>query len=328
MLYPISTIKKLDKYTFRFFKITVAIELIAYVIYINTRTINYVWSSEIQYSILQDWTGRFSGTFSEPVNMGFYLGLMVFVVLLSFNNWVKYPLLAFLVYIIYFSCKAKLTLVALPAAFLFVIFIIRNVKIKEDSRTLIYIFIIIAAILLSVGYIFPNSVLNFVGKISTITSASNFVTGNRNVSDSFSTRFFFMLAAARNLLIYPFGSGYGMNYEYFGAAFQDLKGLFYKNGISVWELSSYTSEAAAAGMGAKDTYSYVACAYGLPGLYILLKEFSKAANRTYSSNLLCRSLVTFVFFEAVLSANIFSTTYLPYIILVYLVLNEYTINED
>ena len=261
--------------------------------------------------IMQDGTGRFKGTFSEPVVMGFMLGISIFYVLIKFNTWIKYPVTGILIYILFFECKAKFAVIALPLA----IFVALGGKYKFRH---FWNFIIAAAFvgIIILSYYVRNNVdisLSFIGE-------------HFGRNSSFFTRFFFIFTAMIKLVKYPIGTGFGLNYEYF-YGMDSLLDLGRSLGMDTSEVRSYIENQSGA-FSSKDSFSMIISSFGIVGIIICLMIIKKLLTMKVIKRHLIRGLVVFIIFEAVITVNVLQFPYVLYTIYCIMLINTMRVDNN
>ena len=242
------------------------VEGISFIRYINTYTVH-----------------RFHGTFPEPVVMGFWCGVCFFIVLLQFESKWKYIIALFLIYILYFHCKAKFALLAFPLAIFFALFYRITVS-KRQNILLVLIFIVI------IGLYALNSTYII---IKYLTFIKNHI--EINATNTFVTRFFYLLEALQNLFINPFGVGFGLEYELYYPYFQPYIEIANNVGVDTSEISQYINPNT---IIEKESISIISGHFGMVGILIYLAYFLKIRRQICKRKFLVNALMLYVFFES------------------------------
>ena len=286
-------------------------QVITYILYIFLNSSDGVfpttWGAKY---IMQDGTGRFKGTFSEPVVMGFMLGISVFYILIKYDTWLKYPITGILMYIIFFECKAKFAVIALPIA----IFIAIGGKYKFKY---FWHIIIIAAFVgvIALSYYVRNNViisLSFIGEYF-----------GRN--SSFFTRFFFIFTAMIKLVKYPLGTGFGLSYEYF-SGMESLLDLGRTLGMDTSEVRSYIENQSGA-FSSKDSFSMIVSSFGFVGIILYLGIIKRLITMKVYRRHLVRGLIVFILLESTVTVNILHFPYILYGIFCIMLINSMKVNN-
>lgn len=308
--------KRADKIIYHILSFSIVVEIVMYILYLMFNKIDgMIAKTNIHIIIMQDYDGRFQGSFIEPGAMGFWCGIAIISALILGKSKLKYVISALFLYILFTVCRAKFAVIALPAAFIIAFLFCAHVKIKSnvlESQKVIFFLLVI----FSVGaYIFPVHIFGFISRTFGDT-------------DSFSTRFYFIIAALRNIIIFPIGTGYGWSFEYFYKLLDGLKSSIFKAHMPVTELMSYTSDASAVGMSGKETFSYLTCSYGFIGLFLYAKIIYERLNSVYRKNYLCKTLILFIFIESLITWNIFDNSLFPFVLVSCMILNSFTEEAD
>lgn len=307
--------KKIDKVIARMVQLFFVMESAMYVLYLYF--LKRGGAAErvfLENRMLRDWTNRFHGTFSEPAIMGFYLGIMFFLVLIYMNSKWKYMIAGAIVYVLYFACKAKFALIAFPIAI-----IVAVLTEKKFIKGLGIVFTISM-----VGCLFLLSLL----ALNNPKSIFNFIVSNFGDNASFGDRFYFLVVSLRSIIVYPFGTGYGLNYEYYYRSVHDLVPLMKRVVLDASEIITATAIGSQFGMNGKETVSHLICIYGIPGIILYLKYIGHLINLKVKHKGLIRGLIVFVFVESIVTIDIFMGYCIPLVLIVIMTINTCRIQND
>lgn len=250
------------------------------------------YSFESRY-LLKDWTGRFKGTFSEPSKLGFLIGILIFTILILFKSKLRLIIVAGLVYVLFTACKSKFPLLAIPLSLFISIPIGKRIDLNiKGKKYLFYSVVVILAVTYIIVALFSPSVI--------FSAIYNSVGSNM----SFTTRFFFPVASARQFALFPFGTGYGNSLEYYVRQFENLAPLMEKCHLDISELKEYSMSGPS--MSANDTISYLTCSFGITGLLLYFSEIGKIIEQKYIRGNYVRGIVIFVLLESVFTKQIFA----------------------
>lgn len=257
----------------RLFILQLCIELLSFMFYINTPT-----------------THRFKGTFVEPVVMGFWLGIAIFILLLNFRTKIKYILVFILIYILYFFCKAKFAMIALPLALVFA-FTYKLKKGKYERIILLFIFLFFL--------LFFSIFIDQITEIFFIQISKRIPL---NATNTFTTRFFYFFSALKNTFLRPFGYGFGLEYEYYYSFFEPYISLANKFHLDTSELMNYINPDT---IIEKESISVIVGHFGLIGFIIYLNSFFKIQARINKKKYLSNALLLFVFLESCITMHFY-----------------------
>ena len=280
----------MDSKIIKLFRIQVIIQLLIFIIYILFNKRNGVLGRTIiQTIVLQDWNARFQGSFSEPACLGFWIGTFILIpFVLKLNE--RYIFCVIGVVILYFYCKAKFAMLALPIAIL--LSLVPGSRYKKTILPTVAIF----SVFICVIALFYNIITyNFFHKFSQFIKADG--------SATYVTRFAFIFSAIDNICFFPIGTGIGSNYEYFQNIYTNYLPIISKINLETWELLLYKNIPSC--LGSKETFSYILCNFGFIGLWIYLILCLRILHdNTKKSN---RILILFIVIESLISSNIFSS---------------------
>jgi hypothetical protein len=300
----------LDKFELCLLQFTVLCEIVLFFIYILYNKKNgLIGNSVIQMIILQDFSGRFQGTFSEPSFLGFFLGTMALNVLIL-KLRCKYLISLLFVFILYYACGAKFALLSLPIASITGFFCIHFPKIKS-----IYLFLFLCFLICFIAYFYDDIINKFYMYIKRYIQ-------DEESTGTFVTRFSFIFIAINKILLFPIGTGFGMNYEYFHDGLFKIINSAKSYHLSTFEIENYLNTTK--NFSSKETFSVITSSFGFIGLFYYIKYFSKCLNETYNKKLICNILILFIFLQSLLSSSIFTSLPVSFVFVLYsrMALNE------
>lgn len=255
--------------------------------------------------ILQDWSGRFQGSFSEPSCLGLWLGAMTFCLLMLKKTKIKYCFAIICLYILYSFCKAKFALLAVPLAL--VISPMRKINLSKKNNYELFF----CCVIISVVCVFYDSLLKlFFYLISCLF--------DKEGSATYVTRFLFILSSIQNANLFPIGRGVGLNYEIYQQGLYEVISVANSYDLETWELLGYRNNPNC--LGDKSTFSYILSNFGYLGLFVFL-TFIKSQIQKHKDNFFAICLILFLFFESVFSGNMISFSAFPVIIFSKMALN-------
>ena len=292
----------------RLFKFQIFLTLIFYVFYILfNKQSGILKHSFIQIFILQDWTGRFQGTFAEPGYLGFWLGSAAFISLLVFRKRLGYPLSILLLFILYTACKAKFALIAVPLAL-----VCSSLPIKyffsKYHVSLFFRFFCICVFSL----FWDSFTQNFFEIISHFIPSDG--------SSTYVTRFSFLLTSIKDICMFPFGHGFGLNYEVFHPILTDIIPRADSVGLETEELRGYFSNPN--NMGSKETFSLFATSCGFIGIAVYFLYFKKLLCFHYHKSFFSVALILFCFVESFFTGNVTGDAYFFMLLFIKMALNS------
>ena len=100
---------------------------------------------------------------------------------------------------------------------------------------------------------------------------SNFISSEG--SSTYVTRFSFLLTSIKDICIFPFGHGFGLNYEVFQPVLTDIIPIADSVGLETEDLREYFLNPN--NMGSKETFSLFATSCGFIGIYVYFLYFKK-----------------------------------------------------
>lgn len=284
------------------FKLQVFIEIGFFIYFVLYNKNNGLFGkSIIQIFLLQDFSGRFQGSFSEPSCLGLWLGAAIFIIFLLYRKFFSYLIGFIFIFALYNSCKAKFALIAFPISIIIsVIFYkikyfstYRNdiIKLKFDYHIfLLFFFICIFS------FYWHQLTFSFYCFIANVFEKEG--------SGTYVTRFGFLLSSIKDICIYPLGHGIGMNYEAFQSVVTDIIPIANNAGLDTFELRGYKIDPN--NMGSKETFSMLASTFGFLGIYLYFMFFKNLLSNHYCHKFLSFSLIAFIFFETLITGNIIS----------------------
>ena len=255
------------------FIIQLGIELLAFIKYLQYPTIH-----------------RFRGTFAEPVVMGFWLGIAIFILLLNFRAKIKYIFAIILIYILYFHCKAKFAMIAFPIALL----VAFSYKLKKNKYFRIISIGFVLLLLLIYSIYSEQIIALFFRQISKHVPL--------DATNTFTTRFFYLLTSLKNTFIRPFGYGFGLEYEYYSPYFESYISLANYFKLDTSELVNYVNPDT---IIEKESISVIIGHFGLVGLIIYIYNFVKVQESINKKKYLANALLLFVFIESCITMHFY-----------------------
>ena len=227
---------------------------------------------------------RFHGSFPEPVVMGFWLGVCFFIVLLQFKTKFKHLVALLLLYILYFHSKAKFALLCFPLALLLSI----PCKVKKSKPFFYYLLFSFVCILICLYAFFSNYIISLYFKL--IRKFFDFDSTN-----TFVTRFFYLFSSLKSVVTNPFGTGFGLEYEYYYPYFDWYIELANNCNVDTSELIHYVDPNT---IVEKDSISVITGHFGLFGLLFYLYNIIKLESKVVRNKYLVYCLIIFVFLES------------------------------
>lgn len=302
ILYKIFKDKYFTKSISFLFKLQIFIELGLYIYFILYNKKNgLLGKSIVQIFLLQDFTGRFQGSFSEPSCLGLWLGATIFIIFLLYRKFSSYFIVLIFIFALYSSCKAKFALIAFPLSVIASLFLYKFkhfltykneiIQKKFDYHILLIFFFI--CFFSFYWYQMTASFYHFISKIF-----------EKEGSGTYVTRFGFLLSSIQDICIYPLGHGIGMNYEAFQNVITDIVPIATNAGLDSFELRGYKLNPN--NMGSKETFSMLASSFGFLGIYLYLQYFKNLLSNRYVHNFFSFSLIFFIFFESLVTGNVIS----------------------
>jgi hypothetical protein len=234
---------------------------------------------------------------------------MSFIVVLVYKSKLKYFVSLLCLFIIYYACKAKFALIAMPSA-LIVGFFTRRLIIKDIQPLVIFSLFILSLFVLN-----AHSILNYTYFLISKNTTTYLDTA------TFVTRFCFLFGSVEDMGKYPVGSGFGLNIELFRDNVLTSILLGEKYGLNVSEIRNYLSSSE--NFGSKETLSFFLSSFGFIGFYIYIKHFLYLFNLKYQYRYICKTLLLFIFFETFISISIILPIGILPIIYSRMALNEY-----
>lgn len=297
----------------RIFLVQIFVECFLFFLYIlYNKNSGLISQSYIQGFIFQDFVGRFQGSFSEPSFLGFWLGCVICVLSLIFRRKIKYVSAALLIVILYWACKAKFALLAFPGAIICAVCVPRRFFSKYNLEIF---FSLICFCLLSLFW--KNVSESFFICLSHLIP--------RKASATYVTRFAFLLSSLQNICFYPIGHGFGLNYEVFQNIFTDIAPIAKNVNLEIFELLSYRLDPN--NMGSKDTLSLIISSCGFLGIILYLQYFKKLLCDKYRYPFASLTLILFIFFESIITGNIFSNSSFFIVLFAKMALNSNKIED-
>ncbi len=272
------------------FQILLESVLFFFWLFYNKKT-GLIGHTNIQLLILQDWEGRFQGSFSEPSCLGLWLGSSIFILLILFQRYTKRICAIFFIFILYSACKAKFALLALPIAF--IVPLIKSYRFFSKQHIEIIFLLFIFCFISLFWYDFCKA---FYYGISIIFP--------RKGSATYVTRFGFMWSSIKDICFYPLGHGFGLNYEVFQNIFTDIIPIVDSVNLETWELQSYGLNPN--NMGSKDTLSLIISSCGFLGITLYFLYFKRTMQARYRHSFYAHALIFFIFIESIITGNIFA----------------------
>lgn len=276
----------------RLFLLQVFIELALYIFFILYNKKNGILGkTPIQLLVLQDWTGRFQGSFSEPSCLGLWLGIAIFIFFILYKNFLGYFVGFVFTFALYNACKAKFAMLAFPIVLIFSLIFLRYSFSKNSP--LIFFMLFFVCMISLFWHSFTVLFFSVIAKLF-----------EREGSATYVTRFGFLLSSMQNICNYPLGQGIGMNYESFQNIFTDIVPIAKGVNLETWELESYRLNPN--NMGSKDTFSLFATTCGFIGIGLYLFYFKKLLLKKYVHKFFAFSMIAFCFIESLITGNIMS----------------------
>lgn len=276
------------------FKFQIFIEFCLYIFFVLYNKKNGILGiTPIQLFVLQDWSGRFQGSFSEPSSLGLWFGISIFIIFILYRNFLGYVIGGVFLFALYNACKAKFALIAFPLVLIFA-FVLRKISLSDlkNNYSIFLVFFFICAISLF-WKPFTSFFFSIIAKLFDKTGSATYV-----------TRFGFMLSSLKDICLYPLGHGVGMNYEVFQNIFSDIVPIAKKVNLEVWELEGYKLNPN--NMGSKDTFSLFATTCGFVGIYFYFSFFNNLLKKKYLHKFFSISLISFCFIESLVTGNVIS----------------------
>lgn len=301
-----------DGFIKKIFYFQIIIELFFYLWWIGyNRKTGILGKTVVSMFILQDWTGRFQGSYGEPSYMGFWLGAVVFeLLILSFsqkkNKFINIVLSIIFGIVIFSACKAKFVLISFPAVFFLSLIVIPNKK--RTPYFILLVFLLLALFSLNYDRIL-NAFLEILHKHVDYKSSS-----------TFSTRFCYIFSAIDKMFYYPIGQGIGINFEYFDSGIRKFVPIARRNHLIVDELvrTFHTFK----GNGTKETFSQITANFGLVGLTLFISFFMDAYNKKYKVKWISRALIIFLFLQSFIANNIYMVNQFMVVLYAKIILNS------
>ena len=301
--------KKLDKKIVRIVWFFFTVEVAFFFLYLyfrqNGGRTEYLL---IELKMLRDWQYRFQGTFAEPMNMGFYIGFMIFFIILYYESKWKYLLVTGMIYVLVTSCQAKFAVIAVPLALVIALLRGKHVLFANADKLIQIIAVVSFSAFVLVSCVKPYIIFRFV---------ADYFGDNA----SFGDRFYFLVASLRQALLYPFGTGYGLNYEYYYHSTHSLLQILESAGLDSIEIRYAMIVGQQIGMNGKETLSHLICCYGLPGIYLLVKSFSKCYGMDLMHRKVVGGLLVFILIESLITIDILMGYCVPFILLTIMIIN-------
>lgn len=303
---------QLTGYLKKLFSMQLLIEIFFYLLFILYNKNDGMFArSNVQIFILQDWTGRFQGTFSEPSVLGMWLGTATLITLMIYKK-IGRILAILLVCILYTACGAKFALIALPVSLIMALFY----KFYNHSYNK-YLLLAVCFMFALIGLWFDRFVFIFFEMLRGLLN---------DTSVTYSTRFGFIFSTIDNIFMFPLGQGFGMNYEYYQNLIYEVAPIANKAGFDTWEILSYATNPN--NLGPKDTFSMITSSFGLIGLFLYLNYILNFFSLKCKQKYFVVSLVCFILIESVVSANIFSSSGLVFILFARMAINTNRITVE
>lgn len=308
--------KKMDRKTVHIIGFFFLIEAVMYIIYAIYRGKGGVFEKAlVDLKLVRDWQGRFQGTFAEPMTMGFYLGIMIFFVLIYFDSKWKYFLSAVLTAVLFTACKAKFALIAVPFALLTTVLTEKRFKIKN------------------LGKFFGAAVmLAFIAMVFLAWMNSSFIFSviaeNFGTNASFGDRFYFLAASLRQIVLFPLGTGYGLNFEYYYKTVSSLLPVLEQCGLDSVEIRDAMAAGHQIGMNGKETISHVICVYGIPGIIRYFSCFAKYVGMNVRRKHYIRGLIIFILIEGSITIDFLMGYCMPFVLLAMMLVNSCKIEPE
>lgn len=286
------------------FRLQVLIELGFFIYFVLYNKNNgLLGKSIVQIFLLQDFTGRFQGSFSEPSDLGFWLGAAIFIIFLLYRKVFSYLIGFIFIFALYNSCKAKFALIAFPISIIASLFsykvnyssTYKNAIIQQKVDYNIFLIFFFICLLSLYWEQKTSSFYHFIAKIF-----------EKEGSGTYVTRFGFFLSSIKDICSYPLGSGLGMNYEFFQSVITDVVPIAADSRLETWELRGYRLNPN--NMGSKETFSLIASSFGFLGLYLYFMYFKNLISNRYIHKFFSFSLICFIFFESLITKNIIQSS--------------------
>lgn len=302
--------KRIDCISSRILNMSIVIEAIYYFTYkFNNIFFIRLLSFDNIVSVFEDYSGRFQGSLAEPVLMGFWIGIIIYLVLLYFDNKLKYIIVLGCVYILFVDCKAKFAILAFPLSIIFSV--LKKIKFHIGFKKY-------GLVIISLSFLFIGIIFAYFGSSNFYKFVGDFFGQDK----TYATRFYFPFSALRNCLFFPLGTGYGWNCEFFYINSKELITLIRNSGLDTTEIYAYAYEAAhTAQFISKETLSYVLCNFGFFGFGAYMLYFLNLLRTSYKKNYICQALIIFVLLESIITVNIFEVSLFPFVIMAVMVLN-------
>lgn len=271
-----------------------------------------VSKSLVQGFIFQDWKGRFQGTFSEPSVLGLFLGVACFIIILGYSNKSKYLIFILLLFILYTSCKAKFSVLAIPFSIFVAIFSYNISFYDRNYKGIFFAFILICLIAL----FFDSFIISFFNVLKSYIDLDGAAT--------YATRFFFIFTSIKKACLYPLGSGIGLNYEFFRNSLDSFIFLIKGTGFDTFELLGYQKDPTC--LGSKDCFSLFLSFFGFIGIFLHFKYFQNLLTIKSYKTYFSHCLILFVFIQSLFCPGVSEFIYL--LIFMKLVLNQTAKNKQ
>lgn len=275
----------------RLFLLQVLIELALYIFFIlYNKKDGILGKTPVQLLVLQDWTGRFQGSFSEPSCLGLWLGIAIFIFFILYKNFLGYLVGLVFTFALYNACKAKFAMLALPIALIFSFFSRYSFS---KSNSLIFFMLFFVCMISLFWHSFTGLFFSVIAKLFEKEGSATYV-----------TRFGFLLSSMQNICSYPLGQGFGMNYERFQNLFTDIVPIAKGVNLETWELEGYWLDPN--NMGSKETFSLLVTTFGFIGIGLYLSYFKNLLLKKYVHKFFAFSMIAFCFIESLITGNIMS----------------------
>lgn len=302
--------KKMDRKTVHMIEFFFLIEAAMFIIYSIFHAKGGAFEQVlVDLRLVRDWQGRFQGTFAEPMTMGFYLGVMLFFILIYFEGKWKYLLSAALVFVLFTACKAKFALIAVPFALIITIFTEKRFRIKDIGIFFGAAAMLALTVMVFLAWLNPSFIFSVI--------ADNFGT-----NASFGDRFYFLAASLRQAVLFPFGTGYGLNFEYYYKTVSTLLPVLEQCGLDSVEIRDAMAVGHQIGMNGKETISHVICVYGIPGIISYFSYFAKYFGMDVRCKNCVRGLIIFILIEGSITIDLLMGYCVPFVLLAVMLINS------